>query len=134
MKTAIAILVWGVFATVVDASPKSDYLIHCMGCHGINGQGMPPEVPAFDKLLGQIAGKPGGRAYLAQVPGASQSPLNDEQLADVLTWVLREFARKGLPADFQDISPQEVSQFRPITLANPGKVRERLLSNNVVSD
>lgn len=104
-------------------------MIHCMGCHAMNGQGMPPEVPAFDELLGQIVGKPGGRAYLTQVPGASQSLLNDERLANVLTWVLREFASAGLPADFQDITPQEVSQYRPITLPNPGMVRKELLSN-----
>ena len=128
MKAAIAILFCCAFATVIDAGPKSDYMIHCMGCHGMNGKGMPPEVPAFDELLGQIVGKPGGRAYLAQVPGASQSPLNDEQLANVLTWVLREFASDGLPADFQDISAQEVSQSRPVTLANPAKVREKLLA------
>jgi mono/diheme cytochrome c family protein len=129
MKATIATLFWCVIAMPIGASPESDYMIHCMGCHGMTGKGMPPEVPAFDKLLGQIAGKPGGRAYLAQVPGASQSPLNDEQLASVLTWVLRQFASAGLPSDFQDISAQEVSQFRPITLADPGKVRERLLSH-----
>lgn len=103
-------------------------MIHCMGCHMIDGKGMPPEVPAFDDLLGEIISKEGGRAYLAQVPGASQSPLNDEQLAEVLTWVLREFAGNSLPEDFQDISAQEVSRFRPVTLTNPGLVREALLS------
>ena len=128
MKVVIAILLWCMFVSEIDASPKSDYMIHCMGCHAMNGKGMPPEVPAFDELLGKIVSKPGGRAYLAQVPGASQSPLNDEQLANVLTWVLREFASEGLPDDFQDISAQEVSQSRPITLSDPGKVREKLLS------
>ena len=58
-------------------SPKSDYMVHCMGCHMMNGKGLPPEVPAFDSTLGNIVGKPGGRAYVIQVPGASQSPIDD---------------------------------------------------------
>jgi mono/diheme cytochrome c family protein len=127
MKTVAAILFCCAIAAAVQASPRSDYMIHCMGCHTMNGQGMPPEVPAFDSLLGRIVSTPEGRAYLAQVPGASQSPLDDEKLAGVLTWVLREFAGDSLPVDFQDISTQEVSQVRSVTLANPAMVRERLL-------
>jgi hypothetical protein len=99
-----------------------------MGCHAMNGQGMPPEVPAFDSILGDIVGKPGGRAYLIQVPGASQSHLSDERLADVLTWLLRQYVSEDLPSDFQDISTLEVNQFRPVTLTNPDLARINLLS------
>ena len=129
MKTAIAILFCCAITATGSASPRSDYMIHCMGCHTMNGQGMPPEVPAFDSLLGKIVSNPEGRAYLAQVPGASQSPLDDEQLASVLTCVLREFSGDSLPDDFQDISAQEVSRVRPVTLADPASVREKLLSD-----
>jgi len=126
----IAVLVFAtMMPAVTAANPKSDYMIHCMGCHRLDGLGMPPEVPAFDRTLGEIVAKPGGRSYLIQVPGASQSPLGDEQLARVLTWVLREFSTISLPGDFQDISLQEVQKFRPITLENPGAVREKLLAN-----
>ena len=125
----IAVLI---FATVLPAataaSPKSDYMIHCMGCHRLDGQGMPPEVPAFDRMLGEIITRPEGRSYLIQVPGASQSPLGDEQLARVLTWILREFSSTSLPGDFQDISLQEVQKFRPFTLENPKLVRQKLLA------
>ncbi len=109
------------------ASPKSDYMIHCMGCHTLSGGGMPPEVPAFDKTLGDIVSLPAGRAYLIQVPGASQSPLNDEQLAAVLSWLLRRYVGDNLPADFRDMSTEEVTRFRSITLANPKIVRDQLL-------
>jgi hypothetical protein len=112
----------------VAASPKSDYMIHCMGCHAMDGKGLPPEVPAFDSTLGDIVGKPGGRAYLIQVPGASQSPIDDERLAKVLSWLLHQYVEDDLPQNFQDISTLEVSQFRSVTLKNPGLDRARLLS------
>jgi hypothetical protein len=127
-KSLPTILIGCMISFAVNASPKTDYMIHCMGCHAMNGQGMPPEVPAFDSTLGDIVGKIGGRAYLIQVPGASQSHLNDERLADVLTWLLREFVGDELPSDFQDISTLEVNRFRPEILTNPDLARVNLLS------
>jgi len=125
----IAILVFiTVLPATTAANPKSDYMIHCMGCHRLDGQGMPPEVPAFDRMLGEIIARPEGRSYLIRVPGASQSPLEDEQLARVLTWILREFSSASLPGDFQDISLQEVQKFRPFTLENPKLARQKLLA------
>ena len=103
-------------------------MIHCMGCHAMDGNGLPPEVPAFDSTLGDIVGKPGGRAYLIQVPGASQSPIDDERLAKVLSWLLHQYVGEDLPENFQDISTAEVNQFRSVTLKNPALDRARLLS------
>ena len=127
-KSLAIVLIGCLLSIPIHASPKTDYMIHCMGCHAMNGQGMPPEVPAFDSTLGDIVGKTGGRAYLIQVPGASQSHLNDERLADVLTWLLREFVGDDLPPDFRDISTLEVSRFRPEILTNPDLARVNLLS------
>lgn len=103
-------------------------MIHCLGCHTMTGGGMPPEVPAFDESLGHIVGVPGGRAYLIQVPGASQSLLNDEHLADVLSWLLTEFVGEHLPQDFKNFSADEVAKYRSITLTNPAIIRDELLS------
>ena len=103
-------------------------MIHCMGCHAMDGNGLPPEVPAFDSTLGDIVGKPGGRAYLIQVPGASQSHMDDERLAKVLSWLLHPYVDEDLPPNFEDISTLEVNQFRSVTLKNPALDRARLLS------
>lgn len=128
-RSLLTIIIGCLVSIAITASPKTDYMIHCMGCHAMNGQGMPPEVPAFDSTLGDIVGKPGGRAYLIQVPGASQSHLTDERLANVLTWLLRQYVGDDLPPDFQDISTLEVNQFRPVTLTNPDLARINLLSH-----
>lgn len=130
MKKALIIssLLMLFFVTAVNASPKSDYMIHCMGCHKLDGQGLPPQVPAFDSSLGDIVGKAGGRAYLIQVPGASQSPLNNKKLAAVLSWLLKEFVTDSLPENFADIRTGEVDQHRATVLKNPAIVREKLLA------
>jgi len=36
----------------------------------------------------------GGREYLAQVPGSSQSPLSDQETADLLNWMVKNVDTK----------------------------------------
>ncbi|MEE4381143.1 MAG: hypothetical protein V2J02_04030, partial [Pseudomonadales bacterium] len=59
-------------AAPAAANPRYDYLLHCGGCHLENGAGAPPDVPDLRSDLSTIIAVPEGRAYLAQVPGASQ--------------------------------------------------------------
>ena len=63
------------------ADPRSDYLMHCAGCHLVDANGVPPLVPSLAGPLGRIAASPAGRDYIARVPGAAQAPLSDAELA-----------------------------------------------------
>ena len=63
------------------------------------------------------------RGYLVRIPGASQAPLSDEDLADVVNWVLEEFNSETLPENFQRLSTAEVSAARRNVLADPLKYR-----------
>jgi hypothetical protein len=111
------------------ASPQSDFLLHCGGCHLPDGRGVPPDVPSLAGPLGRIAGSPEGRDYMARVPGASQSPLTDEQLAAVLNWVLTEFNAETLAVDFEPLTGDQVGQSRSRVLADPLKRRRELWPN-----
>jgi len=108
------------------ADPRSDYLLHCAGCHRPDGTGLPPEVPSLVGPLGQIVASPAGRDYLARVPGAAQAPLTDAGLASVLNWVLSEFNADTLPASFKPLNGREVGKSRGRVLADPLKVRNEL--------
>jgi len=108
------------------ADPRSDYLLHCAGCHRPDGTGLPPDVPSLVGPLGQIAASDAGRDYLARVPGAAQAPLTDAGLASVLNWVLNEFNADTLPASFIPLNGREVGQSRARVLADPLKTRNEL--------
>ena len=108
------------------ANPKANYLLHCSGCHLPDGTGNPPDVPSLHDDLGRIVGIPEGRAYIIRVPGASQSPLSDKQLAAVLNWMLTEFNSKTLPTGFNPLSENEVAEARSRVLADPLKYRATL--------
>lgn len=107
----------------VLAAPENDYMIHCMGCHLVDGTGMPPDIPAFDANLIRLVASSQGRAYLVQVPGASQAPLNDGELAGVLNWILEKYGN----VEFNPYTAEEVRAYRSVTLANPAAVRASLV-------
>jgi cytochrome c551/c552 len=122
----IALILLTALTGAVEASPRSDFLLHCAGCHQADATGLPPSVPSLAGPLGRIAASPEGRDYLARVPGASQAPISDEELAAVLNWVLAEFNRETLPASFKPLTGKQVGKSRSRVLADPLKLRKQL--------
>lgn len=125
MQLKIVILLLAIAGTSY-ANPKSDFLLHCGGCHQPNGTGAPPNVPTLVGSLGRIAASAEGRDYLARVPGAAQAPLTDDELAAVLNWILKEFNNDTLPASFKPLKGREVGKSRARVLADPLKMRNEL--------
>lgn len=113
-------------AVPAGADPRSDYLMHCAGCHLADAAGKPPYVPSLAGPLGRIAASPAGRDYLARVPGAAQAPISDARLAAVLNWLLVEFNGDTLPQRFRPLSGAEVAKSRSRVLADPLKLRAEL--------
>ena len=107
------------------ADARVDYMVHCMGCHQMDGSGLEPAVPSFRDLDALLA-VPGGREYLVRVPGAAQAPISDERLTAVLNFILQEYASSSpTPAAF---TTREVSRLRPDALTDPVTARKDLLT------
>ncbi len=92
---------------------------------------MLPEVPSLRDELGIIVGLPGGRAYIAGVPGASQAPVSDRSLADITNWVLRTFNARTLPDGFEPITATEINHGRTHVMKDPLKRREEIWAHYV---
>ena len=110
------------------AAPRVNYILHCQGCHLADGSGTPGKVPALKNEAGRFLQVAGGREYLVQVPGTSQSALTDSEVAAVLNWILDNFSKDQLPADFVPYSTEEISHFRHQPLANVSAVRSELMA------
>ncbi len=108
-------------------SARTNYMLMCQGCHLADGAGTPEKVPALKDEVGRFLQVAGGREYLIQVPGTSQSPLTDQEVALVLNWILDNFSSAELPADFKPYTTAEVARFRYEPLANASEVRAGLL-------
>lgn len=114
-----------------DDRVRANYLLACRGCHLVDGSGVPPEVPSLRNTLGQFLSSQEGRGYLVRVPGVAQSRLNDEELAEVLNWILDEFNVDSLPQGFRPFTAKEVAAVRGDILADPIGYRGELLAKLV---
>jgi mono/diheme cytochrome c family protein len=108
------------------ASAVELYTLNCWGCHQPHAEGIPGTVPRLAHSMGYFLALPEGRAYLVQVPGVANSPLNDEQIVEVLNWLLVTFSKDELPKDFKPYTLEEVRKLRPHPLLNVQESRAAL--------
>ena len=93
--------------------PELDYVQFCAGCHGFDGAGSARnDVPDIRNNVSHLAAVPSGRAFLIQVAGVAQAPLDDTALARLMNWLLARFDPAHLPADFEPYSADEVGRLR----------------------
>ena len=131
---ALALVLLGLAAATPAAADQSqgdpalDYALQCRGCHLADGSGAPDSgVPRMRDFVGRFTAVEGGRAYLAQVPGAANAPLDDAALAALLNWLLVEFSAAELPPDFAPYTGSEVAAYRSATPIDVVATRARLI-------
>jgi hypothetical protein len=99
-----------------------------MGCHLADGSGAAGKVPSVRDSIAALSQSNAGRRYLVQVPGSSQSPLSDLELAQVLSWMVRNLSAQPVPSDFRDFTAAEIARYRRSPLVNVRETRARLLA------
>ena len=122
-RVFILIALFNLSVNVFAASPRINYLLYCTGCHAADGAGKPPNVPSLRDELGRMISVPEMRSYLVRIPGASQAPISDADLTDIINWLLHEFNSNTLPANFEEYTIDEVSNARRNILADPLRYR-----------
>lgn len=121
------------FVAPALADTRTDYLLHCSGCHLSDGSGTPHKVPTLRNNLGRIVALAEGRGYLVRVPGSSQAMLDDAGLAAVINWVLTEFNSETLADDFEPFTAEEVKEARSDVLMDPLKFRVALWQTSLIN-
>ena len=119
------------------------FISNCAVCHQPDGKGAPSVYPPLADTVGRYVAIKGGRTYLIDVVsfgmgGKIESggdsfegdmppwpQLSDQDVADVLTYVLTGLNAKMLPADFKPIMPEEVKTERARTLTAAATHAER---------
>jgi hypothetical protein len=111
-----------------EPSLSSLYTLHCSGCHGAAGHGVPQAgIPDLHDA-GSYVSLPAGRAYLAQVPGLSQSHLDDATATHMLNYVLQRFSGDTLPPDFHPYTIAEITLLRADKASDATTRRAAILS------
>ena len=106
---------------------RQNYILNCQGCHLPDASGSPGLVPRIKDFVGYFLQVEGGREFIVQVPGSANAPINDQELADVLNWMLHEFSKKEIPQDFAPYSAEEVGRLRQKPLVDVNGSRARLI-------
>jgi mono/diheme cytochrome c family protein len=132
VKAYLQILLWPLLAATAGAveinqqRAQFNYQMFCQGCHTPDGTGA-MSVPRMKDQVGYFLETPRGREYLVRVPGSATSALDNEELAEVLNWILVEFAGDSLSPDYQAYSADEVSRMRRQPLNEVEDYRAQLL-------
>jgi len=131
MKAPVALMAFCLAAGSAAAATQSLptlYTLHCSGCHGAQGHGVPEAgIPDLHDS-GSYVAIPAGRAYLVQVPGLSQSRLDDALAAQLLNYVLTRFSADRLPPDFIPYTQAEVAALRADKASDAETRRAAILS------
>jgi mono/diheme cytochrome c family protein len=106
--------------------PQVHYMLHCQGCHLADGSGSPGKVPALRGSVAQYLTIPDGREFIVRVPGVSQAPLDDAELAAVLNWVVGRFGPPDAAGAVPPYTADEVARARRPALTDVTTARSEL--------
>ena len=109
--------------------PSLDYTLHCQGCHQAGGIGLPGSVPELKGSIAKVVSMPGGREYVARVPGVAQSQLDDASVAALLNWIVAYFDAAHVPDDFRPFTAEEIAPLRRDPLVHASKARAALFEH-----
>jgi mono/diheme cytochrome c family protein len=110
----------------ITSSVRSLYVVHCAGCHGIDGAGAQAANVPDIRRLGNFLRVEGGRAFVISVPGVMGSGLTDQQVADVTNWLLATMAKASVPEGHQPYDAAEVQRARAVPLVDVAAARRQL--------
>ena len=106
--------------------PQSDYVEHCSGCHGMQGNSAPAEIPVLRDRVGYFMCTKEGREYLIRLPNVAYSAITDDQeLADMMNFVVFGLGGNSAPKGTKPYTAQEVARLRTRALATQSLIAER---------
>ena len=130
MRIALALLTFAFGLAAAGAgsaaSPQFNYILHCQGCHLADGGATPGKIPPLIGT-GRFLAVEGGREFLVRVPGVSLSIVPDDELAELINWMLFRFSADDVPADFEPYTAEEVGRYRQEPLVEVETVRVGLI-------
>jgi len=106
---------------------RQNFILNCQGCHLPDASGSPGLVPRMNDFIGNFLHVDGGREFIVQVPGSANAPIDDQELADVLNWLLMNFSQQQIPEDFVPYSGEEVGKLRRQPLIDVNGTRAALI-------
>ena len=107
-------------------TPESDYVEYCSGCHGMQGNSAPAEIPVLRDRVGYFMCSKEGRDYLIRLPNVAYSAIDDNQeLADMMNFVVFGLGGRSAPKGAKPFTAAEVARLRRDALATQSLIAAR---------
>jgi hypothetical protein len=107
-------------------TPQSDYVEHCSGCHGMQGNSAPAQIPVLRDRVGYFMCTSEGREYLIRLPNVAFSAIADNQeLADMMNFVVFGLGGHSAPAGARPFTASEVTKLRARALTTESLIGTR---------
>ena len=110
---------------------RENYILKCQGCHGADAGGFKSLTPAMAGAVSRFLWVPGGREYLARVPGVATAAVDDAELAELLNWTLYHFDAAHIPPDFTPYKASEIARLRKSPLRTEAAATRRSLIEQI---
>ena len=114
-------------AVADDNRARVNYMLHCQGCHLPSAEGVVDRVPRMKDFLGYYMHSEDGRRFIVQVPGVSTAQISDDEVAELMNWLLVTYSRNELPDQYLPYTAAEVSRLRDSPEPDPLVTRVRIL-------
>jgi len=120
--------------TIDILSPRSNYLLYCGGCHGLNGVSNSRLVPDLKDQVGFFLNLPEGRRYVVRLPNVAFSMTTDEALTGLMNYVVFTLGGSTVPKDTKPYTVCEVSQLRRMPLTEVSLIQTRQSMVQILMD
>lgn len=110
-------------------TPRSNYLLSCGGCHGLNGMSNSRLVPDLKDQVGFFLNLPEGRRYVVRLPNVAFSMTTDGALTGLLNYIVFTLGGASVPKGTKPYTLREVSQLRrkPLTEVSLAQMRQQMV-------
>lgn len=126
MAMLLAATVQGHAALPQLTTPESDYVEYCSGCHGMQGNSAPAEIPVLRDRVGYFMCTKDGRDYLIRLPNVAYSAITDNQeLADMMNFVVFGLGGNSAPKGARPFTAAEVKRLRAEALGTQSLIAAR---------
>ncbi len=106
---------------------QTNYLLQCAACHQPDGSGSPGTIPSLHHYLGAFSRDPRARAFPSSVSAAANSTLSNEELADVINWIICTMDGNQIRDGFKPYTAAEVGRYRRSPMEDVPATRRKLL-------
>ena len=143
MKLLVALMLALAMSGIANADGHDIFKSNCAICHQANAKGVAGTYPPLADSIGSYVAIPAGRAYLVHVVSFGMTgPISvhgqtyngvmqpwpkfkNQDIAQVLNYVLTTFNAKLLPTDFSPLTSDEVKKYRTTNTALGDVHKER---------